>query len=190
MKRLTPQKRNQLILVVGCTLALIGAVYFMLIHPQIEETRKLATSTSAEQTKFQLITNTINQSDATAKAETEMSAELRKAESDVATGDLFAWTYDTIRQFKAGYQVDIPTIGQPVQSEVDLISNFPYKQIKFSLMGTGYYQDIGKFIADFENTFPHMRVVNLAIEPTGGAGAGQEKLTFRVEIVALVKPNA
>jgi hypothetical protein len=57
-------------------------------------------------------------------------------------------------------------------------------------MGTGYFHDIGKFIADLENKFPHMRVVNLAIDPSNAQGAGLEKLSFRMEIVALVKPNA
>ncbi len=69
------------------------------------------------------------------RRERNFRAQLNQAEEDVATGDLFAWTYDTIRQFKAGYHVDIPTIGQPVQSDVDLIPNFPYKQINFSLDG-------------------------------------------------------
>ena len=190
MKRLPPAKRNQLILVILGTLALVSVIYFLLIGPQKRENDKMAADIISESAKLQKIKDTIKQSDATAKTATEVSAELSTTETDVATGDLFAWTYDTIRQFKAGYQVDIPTIGQPSQSEVDLISNFPYKQIKFSLVGTGYYQDIGKFIADFENKFPHMQVVNLALEPSGGLGSEQEKLSFRAEIVALVKPNA
>lgn len=190
MKRLSPAKRKQLILVIIGTLALVGAVYFFMIQPQNAENHKLISDTSAAQIKLQKIKDTIKQSEATAKAATEVSTALSQAETDLATGDLFAWTYNIIRQFKAGYPLDIPTIGQPAQSEVDLISNFPYKQIKFSLTGTGYYQDIGKFVADFENRFPHMQMVNLEIEPTGGIDASKEKLSFRVDIVALIKPNA
>jgi len=190
MKRLSPAKRKQLTLVIIGTLALVGAVYFILIHPQNVENHKLINETSAAQVKLQKIRDTIKQADATGKAATEVSTALSHAETDLATGDLFAWTYSTIRQFKAGYPVDIPTIGQPTASAVDLIYNFPYRQIKFSLLGTGYYQDIGKFVADFENKFPHMQVVNLAIEPAAGTGAANEKLSFRVDIVALIKPNA
>lgn len=190
MKRLSPAKRKQLILVIVATLALVGAIYFVLINPQNEENRRLINDTSAAQIKLQKIKDTIKQSEATAKAATEVSTALSQAETDLASGDLFAWTYSTIRQFKAGYAVDIPTIGQPTTSDVDLIYNFPYRQIKFSLVGTGYYQDIGKFLADFENKFPHMQVVNLAMEPANGSGANKEKLSFRVDIVALIKPNA
>jgi hypothetical protein len=70
--------------------------------------------------------------------------------------------------------------------DVDLIPNFPYKQVKFSLTGTAYYHDLGKFIADLENNFPHIRVVNLAI----GSNGDSELLSFRVDIVALVKSNS
>jgi hypothetical protein len=71
--------------------------------------------------------------------------------------------------------------------DVDLIPQFPYKQAKISLSGVAFYHDLGKFISDFENTFPHMRIVNLTVEPANGTGADSEKLSFRLEIVALVK---
>ena len=69
---------------------------------------------------------------------------------------------------------------------MDLIPNFPYKQVRVSLNGTAYYQDLGKFVADFENNFPHIRLVNLMIEPVGQT----EQLNFHVDMVALVKPNS
>ena len=49
------------------------------------------------------IQNTIKQMDATtSSAVTDMTAQLNHAEEDIASGDLYAWTYDTIRRFKAG----------------------------------------------------------------------------------------
>ena len=102
-------------------------------------------------------------------------------------GDVFAWTYDTIRRFKAAYKIDLPNIGQPTQGYVDLIPSFPYKQIKFTISGTGYYHDLGKFVSDLENKFPHLRVLNIALEPVGDQSP--EKLTFRMEIAALIKAN-
>jgi hypothetical protein len=113
---------------------------------------------------------------------------LGRAEEDVASGDLYAWTVDTFRRFKAAYHVDIPTVGQPSQSDCDLIGDFPYKQIRFSLTGTAYYHDLGKFVADFENKFPHCRVLNLTADPSVGGPTSGEKLNFRMDIVALVKP--
>jgi len=190
MKRLPPEKRNKLLLVIMGTTALISLVYFFLIGPQNEDNRKLAAQTKSELAKQQQIKTTIKQAAATAKTAGELADFLSHAEEDTATGDVFAWTYDTIRQFKANRHVEIKTVGQPIQSDVDMLPNFPYKQIKFQILGAGYYHDIGKFIADLENKFPHMRVVNMTIDPTSGIDAAPEKLSFRMEVSALVKPTS
>ena len=190
MKRLPPDKRNKLIMSVVGTIAAIGMVYFFLIGPQDESNRKLAADTNTELARLQQIKKVIKQADATATTAAEITAVLNTAEADTVSGDVLAWTYDTIRQFKANRHVDVGTLGPPVQSDVELIPNFPYKQVKFSFIGTGYYHDIGKFIADFENAFPHARILNLTIDPYAGAESGPEKLSFRMEIAALIKPNS
>jgi Tfp pilus assembly protein PilO len=190
MKRLSPDKRNKLVLVIVATLAVVGLIYFFLIAPQKEENQKLANETAAELTKLQQIKTSIKQAEATADKVEEISQRLSHAEEDTATGDPLAWTYDTIRQFKASRHVEITSIGQPTSADVELLANFPYKQIKFQIIGTGYYHDIGKFVADLENKFPHVRVVNLSLDAGGAAEGAGEKLSFRMEIAALVKPNA
>jgi Tfp pilus assembly protein PilO len=186
MKRLSPAKRNQLIMVLLATAALIGAVYFFLISPQNTENSQLIKQTSDRQADLDKYKRIISQAQATSNQLVTLSLQLKNTEQDIATGDTYAWIYDTIRQFKANYHLDIPTISQPVVGDVDLIPNFPYKQVKFSLTGTAYYHDLGKFIADLENNFPHIRLVNLAI----GSNGDSELLSFRVDIVALVKPNS
>jgi Tfp pilus assembly protein PilO len=190
MKRLSPDKRNKLVLVIVATLAVIALVYFFLISPQKELNHKLATQAAADQAKLQQIKTSIKQANVTADKVAELMQQLSQAEEDTASGDLFAWTYDTIRQFKTNRHVDITSIGQPSPSEVEIIPNFPYKQIKFQIIGNGYFHDIGKFVADLENKFPHMRIVNLTIDSSAASEGSGEKLTFRMEIAALIKPNA
>lgn len=112
-----------------------------------------------------------------------MTSTLTQVESDIAFGDPIAWFYETLRNFKGRYKVDLSVTGQSPISDVDLLPNFPYKQLRVSVTGTAYYHDLGKFIADFENTFPHIRIVNLNLEP----GDSGEKLNFRMDIIALVK---
>lgn len=190
MKRLPPDKRNNLILVILATAGLISMVYFFLISPQKAQNEKLASETATAQANLQQIKKTIKQADITADQVGQITQQLARAEEDEASGDVFAWTYDTIRQFKTNRHIEIVTIGQPVNSDVDMLPNFPYKQIRFQIIGNGYYHDIGKFAADLENKFPHMRIVNLTIDTVTGAEAAPEKLSFRMEIAALVKPNA
>jgi hypothetical protein len=85
--------------------------------------------------------------------------------------------------------VEIPEVGHPTIGESDLLPSFPYKQIQFAINGTVYYHDLGKFIADFENSFPHSRMVHLVVEPATGPNSNSEKLSFRMEIITLVKLN-
>ena len=184
--KLPPNKRNQLVGVLIATAALIAIVYFMLISPMKAKIDDTIANINKETTKLEQYKLAIKQADETAQALTAAQDKLNLAEADVATGDPYAWTYDTMRKFKADYRrVEIATIGQPNQSDCDLIAGFPYKQIRFSISGAGFYHDMGKFISDFENKFPHCRVEDLNADPNGNG----ERLTFRMNIVALVKPQ-
>jgi Tfp pilus assembly protein PilO len=189
MKRLPAAKRNQLIMVVLATIALVSGVYFLLISPQKNKIENIANSTRNEQDNLDRMKDIIRKGQDTASKLKDMSLQLNQAEEDLASGDVYEWTYETLRQFKANYHVEIPNVGQPSVGDVDVLADFPYKQVKISLDGTAFYHDLGKFLADFENNFPHMRLVNLSIQPAGNPGGTAEKLTFRVDIVALVKPN-
>jgi Tfp pilus assembly protein PilO len=190
MSRLSKEKRNQLILVVLATLVVLGIIGFAVIRPQYAGLANIARTKKDELAKLQQIKDTIKKADDTANKLADTSYSLVQAENDIASGDVFAWTYDTIRRFKIAYKVEIPTISQPTMGDVDLVPQFPYKQLKISVSGTAFYHDLGKFVSDFENTFPHMRVVNLTVEPSNESGADGEKLSFRMDIVALVKSSS
>jgi Tfp pilus assembly protein PilO len=191
MKRLTAEKRNKLIGVAVATLTVIGLIYYFLIGPEIDAKEKLAKDVTTARANLETIKKTIKQASVSAGTLEAIQTTLNKAEEDTASGDLFAWTYDTIRRMKMGFRVDIPDIGQPTQSDADIIPFSSYRQIKVRIRGFGYYHDIGKFLADIENRSAHIRFENLVIEPdTSGSGGAVEKLQFRAELVALVKPTS
>jgi len=183
------EKRTQFIFVIFCTLVVLGLIGFALIRPQYQTLSKIANTASDERAKLQKIKDTIKKAGDTTTQLSNVVSNLSRAEEDMASGDFYAWTYDTIRKFKASYRVDIPTVGQPSLGDVDVLQQFPYKQIKVTISGTAYYHELGRFISDFENTFPHIRVVNLTIEPVS-TEPGNEKLAFKMDIVALVRPNS
>jgi hypothetical protein len=185
------EKRKQLILALISTVVLLAVIVVGLIRPQYDAISKTKEKITAARAKLQSAEDTIKQADAMSLQLADADLSLSDSEKDMASGDLYAWTYDTIRNFKADYKVEIPTIGQPTMSDVDLLARFPYKQLKVTVNGTAYYHDLGRFIAAFENEYPHIRVVNLTIEPVSDASAGSnEKLAFSMDIVALIKPNA
>jgi Tfp pilus assembly protein PilO len=187
MKRLSKEKRNQLIIVIIVTVAILALIGLGLIRSQFDSLNKIKSDKAAADSQLQKIRNIIKNADAIAIEFTEVTNTLSRAEGDMASGDLYSWTYDTMRRFKQQYKVEIPEIGHPAIGNVDLLPSFPYKQIQFTINGTAYYHDLGKFIADFENNFPHSRMVHLVIEPAGGDTS--EKLLFRMEIITLMKPN-
>ena len=178
------QKRNQLFMALGGTVVLVAGLFFGLIRPQYNKLSTIGKQTQDTQERYKSVENLIHQSNAAGAELAGATNDLASAESDMATGDIYAWTVDTMRHFKLGYKVDVPEIGQPSMGDMEMVPNFPYKQLRFTIHGTGYYHDIGKFIADLENKFPHMRVLNLDMSPVGNES---ERLSFTMDIVALVK---
>lgn len=187
MKWLPKERRNPFIIVVLSTAAVLAIICFGLIPSQNNKLSVMAESRKSAGTKLESIKSTIKNADMTAGQLAGATNALCHAQEDMASGDLYSWTYGTMRVFKQQYKVEIPEIGHPELGDVDMFAAFPYKQIRFSVTGKAYYHDLGKFVADFENAFPHARVENLIIEPAPGEN---EKLSFRMQIIELVNPNA
>jgi hypothetical protein len=186
MKWLPREKRNPFIFVVLIAAMLLALICFGLISSQNATLIRVADQQKAAKKKLQLYKDTINNIEAKDKYLNDMTYALTRAEEDMASGDLYSWTINAMRPFKQTYKVDIADIGHPTVGDEDLLPAFPYKQIRFTINGTAHYHDLGKFIADFENAFPHARVVNLILDAGGGEG---EKLVFRMDIIVPVKPS-
>jgi hypothetical protein len=188
MKWLPKERRNLFIVVVLITAVVLALVWFGLIGSQKANLLQIADNRRTAGDKLEKMETDIRNASLISDQLTNVTLALSRAEGDMASGDLYSWTYGTMRLFKQQYkEVEIPQIGPPVVGDVDLLPSFPYKQIRFSVNGTAFYWDLGKFLADFENTFPHARVVNLVIAPVTG---DSEKLSFTMDIIALVKPDA
>ncbi len=189
MNKLPKEKRDHLILVGMGTLMVLVAIGYGLIRPQYATIASVNSQVNAARDKLTSMEDTIKKADTFSAQSVDMTYSLTQAQSDMASGDPASWIYDTIRNFKGKYKVDISTIGQLSTGPVDLLPAFPYKQLKVTVNGMAYYHDLGKFIADFENAYPHARIANLSLEPAGGPGDTNEKLSFRMDIIALINPT-
>lgn len=192
MNSLSKEKRNQLVLVVLVTGGLLVALWFGLIRFQQESLKVLAESKLASEQKLEQVRQAIEASDQIESQLAESQQRLARIESTMASGDLYAWTINTLRQFKLGYKVEIPQFSQiDGPKDMNMLAGFPYKQANMTISGTAMFTDFGKFIADFENQFPYMRVLNLSLEPVPAlVGGERERLAFRMEIAALVKSSS
>ena len=191
-KKLPKDKRNNLILVVIVTVAILSGLGFGLIKIQFAKLAQLRQKRVQAQQKLQEMREMVKGSD---KIESDLAVQkkvLDDIEDDMASGDINAWVINTLRTFKAGYKVDLPQFS-PVSAvaDVPLIPNFPYKQATITVAGTAHFHDFGKFLADFENQHPHIRILNLTLDTPGNVSTEeQEKLNFKMEVSTLVKPSA
>ena len=190
-KKLPKEKRNRLILVVVGTLLAVGALYCLVISHQNENLVALANKKLDIQSNQRRILEAIRRAGTIEADLAKAQKELAAAEADVASGDLYSWVINTLRQFKAAYKVNIPQFSPlgPV-NEVNLIPHCAYKQACLSLVGTAHFHDFGRFIADLENQFPHLRVVNLSLDLNSSpAPEDQETVSFKLDLITLVKAN-
>ena len=185
-------KRRRVLLVATVTTGVLVGLWFGLISAQQKDLEILAGNIDAAQRRLETTRKTLELAPQLEDELAAASAMLARSEEGMASGDFYSWVINQIRQFKLAYRVDIPqfsTILGP--ADTTLLPKFPYKQVTLSIGGTGYYHDIGQFVAAYENQFPYSRIQNLELEPAPAlAGAEKEKLTFRMDIVTLVKPGS
>ena len=189
MNKLPKEKRDRLILVGMGTLILLILIIFLLIRPLYAAVSDTNTQIRDARNRLQSMENTIKLADTVSAQLGDLTGTLTQAEGDLVSGDPAQWIYNTIRNFKEHYKVEISVNSQLSVGETDVLPHFPYKQLKVTVGGKAFYHDLGKFIADFENTFPHARITNLTLDLAGGAGDDAERLNFRMDIIALANPT-
>lgn len=190
MKNMPKEKRNQLVLV-GLVLAILaGGWYMVVFKSQTQSLQNMRAKRDAALKKLQDVRLAIKTADQVETQLCDVKKRLEQVEDTMASGDLYSWAINTVRQFKLNYKVEIPQFSQiDGPRDTTMLANFPYKQAMLTIGGTAHFHDFGKFVADFENQFPYMRVMNLSLEPASSLVASErERLSFRMEIAFLVKP--
>lgn len=190
MNKFSKEKKSQLLMVFVLTAAAVAGLWFGLINVQQRSLQNLAGRKDTLTRKLDQMKQVIKTAPKIEADLEEASAKLTKLEADMATGDLYSWAINKVREFKAGYKVEIPQFSQiDGPKDVNILPGFPYKQAGLVIAGTAQFYDFGRFVADFENRFPYSRLLNLNLEPASGANPNDaEKLNFKIEIVTLVKP--
>lgn len=197
IKQLSPEKKQHLVAVaIGVVLVLV-AIYFLLVRPAQASLAKIQVSITEAEKKYTDAAKLVKSADAEEEKLTRREEQLGAVEASMVAGDANLWIRLTYEKFRtqAPYKVEIPNFPPPFQGDMTMIPEFPYKAATYRVSGSAYYHDLGKFLADFENYFPYMRVLNLDLGPeesgataTSAAGDDREKLLFNFEVAALVKP--
>jgi Tfp pilus assembly protein PilO len=193
MKNLPKEKRDQLILVSIGTVVAVVALWYLVIQTQNKAIARMKTESVEKQSKVENAQRLLSSTAELQKKLDSSAQELKAIEDTMASGDMYSWIILTINKFRANRKVEIPQFSREVPTEVGVLPKFPYRAALFNVRGTAYFHDFGKFVADFENAFPYIRVQNLELEPVAngpGTGPDAEKLAFKMEIVTLVNPTS
>src|SRR5262249_34403160 len=108
MKKLPKEKRDKLVVVIVVTAVTMSSLWFGLIDYQKSRLATLAVKKRTLEKKLADIENAIRNAsslDSQVEAETQ---KLEEKEENMASGDLYSWMVNTLRQFKLSYKVDIP----------------------------------------------------------------------------------
>lgn len=189
MNKITKAQRDQLIAIgMGCVMV-IGLLWYFGVTAKQDElvaTQKKSAEMAKKLHDAETLMRRQGEIDTTLQARSEM---LAQREAGLAPDrDAYAWLINTVNNFIAGRKnVNIDTYSQPEITDSGLVPRFPYKWATFHLKGTGYYQDLGKFFADFENAYPYFQIQNPVFTAnTGTGGLEPEKLTVSFDLVAPV----
>jgi Tfp pilus assembly protein PilO len=189
MTKLSKEKRKRVIGTVLVTLMAVVAVWCGVV--QVQRTSLKTKLTLLSETRDKLNSARRNASLAE-KLKVDLAAAERKLnamEAIMPIGDVYRWTTRTFTRLQTN-KVEITQLEPPHLGDLNILPKGPYKAATFNVTGTAYYHDFGKFLANLENSFPHVRLQRLELEPTQFGEPEteeQEKLNFKIEILALVK---
>lgn len=196
MKNLPKEKRDQLILCAIGTVAAVVGLWYGLISTMRQGMESMTKQTDEKRAKVVNAQRLVNSTSDLQKGLEQATAKLAVLEEGMASGDMYSWIILKVNKFREERKVQIPQFSREVRTEVGMFPKFPYKAAVFTVRGTAFYHDLGRFIADFENAFPHTYLQNLELEPasnasaSGAVGTHPELLTFKMEIVTLINPNS
>ena len=193
MKNLPKEKRDKLILTAIGTIAVVAGLWYSVIATRRASLEYVAKQIVDQKAKVANAQRLVNSTSDLERGLEEAKKKLKAVEEDMASGDMYSWIILTVNKFRADRKVEIPQFSREVRTDLPLFPKFPYKAAVFTVRGTAFFHDLGKFIADFENAFPYAYVQNLEMEPANtsnsSAASHPETLAFKMEIVTLINPN-
>jgi hypothetical protein len=194
MSKLSKDKRDKIILVGIVTAAASAAIWLLVIKSQNETLKNARAEVIKSRDQLKRGQTTLTTQAQINESFEKAAEKLKQRESTMAApNDMYSWLIQTLNSFRNGYRVDIPQFGRELPSEVGIFPKFPYRAALFNVKGSAYFHDFGKFLADFENAFPYIRVQNIELESeveSGGNRDASEKLNFKMELLTLVRPIA
>ena len=191
MSNLPKEKRDKLILAVMGSVAGVVGIWFGLIESQQAGLRSKAKLLAETQGKLQTVQRELRLTEGFKATLDSIQRQIQGMEAKMPTGDVYRWAIRSITSLQSN-NVEIANLEPPRIGESTILPKVPYKTALLYVNGTAHYHDFGRFLANLENSFPHMRLQRLELDPMQfgeATSAGQEQLNFKIEILALIKAS-
>jgi hypothetical protein len=196
MIKLTKKQRNHLIAVGAGTVAVITGLCFFVVRAQVKKLSEINADCAKMRANLSNEHAMVYQAEQVALELTNCQNKLKQREAGFAPErEPYSWMKTVMDRFylppnsappyKTVSKIDFK---QPEIFEKGVIYGFPYKWAAFHITGEGHYHDFGKFIADFENSFPYFTIRNLDISvPT--VKTDPDMLSYSFDIVTPQTPG-
>src|ERR1043165_1143399 len=197
MNKLSKDKRDKLILICIGVVGTIAVLYFFVLTDMKDELGTLGS-------KLVTMRDKIDKSQRILKRQAELQTRLGELRAELDKRQEYmprptqdhVWFMKLIEDRRSQFNLDIGEIRYPEPWDPGLLPNFPFKGVAFNVTLIGRYTDFGRFLADFENSFPYMRVQLMNVtpdvqQPSVGAtttpGDDGGKLRFNFRVISLIK---
>jgi len=199
MNKMSKDKRDKLLLVCIGAIGLCSVLYFLIITDDQDVIAELGQKMVAVQVKKANSESLLKkQADKEAALEEAKKVLMQKQTDMFKPGEKDHVRYLQIltkRSFTNNLTVD--KIVLPEVTEAGVLPQFPFTAQRIHVVMLGAYQDFGRFLAEFENAYPYIRVQGLGIQPdirvqmgatpTDAASvAATEQLRFEFNLIVLV----
>jgi hypothetical protein len=196
--RLSKQKRDRIILVCLLTVGICFGLWHGVMKSRMARIGAEQARLEAEQKRFEEARGWLERAQRVEADLESATAAVREFEDKMASeADTYAWSYVLLDRARQSYPVEIIDVSRPQLGAMRLLPQFPYRSATFTVTGRAYYHDFGQFLADFENNHPYFCVENVDLSrqsasatDTARAVGNSEILSFKIDIVALIRPTS
>jgi Tfp pilus assembly protein PilO len=168
MNKLSKEKRDRLLLACLGSVGLIAVLYFLIITDQKSEIAELNSKITALESK-RSTSERLGKALATVQAEVEAQKKIlaEKQEEMVRPDQDHVWLIRIMNtaDLRSKYGIEVDSINAPEPTEAGILPKFPFKAVALSVSLLGNYTDVGRFLADFENRYPYLRLQMLSVAP-------------------------
>ena len=199
MNKLSKEKKDKLLLTcIGCV-GIIAVLYFLVITDQKRDIDQLNSRIAQMKSKRDLsdkqvkrLPNVQTDLEDQKKLLIQKQAQMPKPDED------HVWFLRIMEEMRTKYSLEVDDIKTPAPIDPGVLPKFPFRAVELRVSMLGNYTDFGRFLADFENRFPYMRVelMSIGAERSLAPRAGEVPsvsskdtgtLRFNYRVIALIK---